>query len=269
MSLWQLALVAWGVMAVVMLILWAIQTRTRNAGTVDVAWAFGTGAVGVWFALAGTGESDARQWLVATLIAIWGVRLGMFLYKRVMNEEEDGRYRYLREYLGEKANLFHFGFYQVQATWTLLFALPVWAAASAPGEGLGWTDALGVAIWLAAVAGESVADGQLARFKQDPANKGKICDVGLWRLSRHPNYFFEWFHWFAFLAFAATSAYWWVPALGIVSVYLFVVHITGIPWTEQQNLRSKGEAYAEYQRTTSKFFLWPPRNAGVAVESNG
>jgi steroid 5-alpha reductase family enzyme len=259
MSLPELLLGAWLIMAAVMLVLWFIQTRTLNAGTVDVAWAFGSGAVGVWFALGGMGGSDARQWLVAAMAAFWGMRLGVFLFKRVMSETEDGRYRYLREYLGEKAQPFYFAFFQVQATWTLLFALPMWAAAVTPGAALAWTDFLGLAIYATAMLGERAADNQLAAFRAEPVNKGKVCDVGLWRYSRHPNYFFEWLHWFAYAAIAATSPYWWVALIGPVVVYVFVVYITGVPYTEQQSTRTRGDAYREYQRTTSMFFPWPPK----------
>lgn len=261
MSLSELMLSAWLVMASVMLALWFIQTRTLNAGTVDVAWAFGSGAVGIWFALASLGESDARQWLVAAMAGFWGMRLGVFLFKRVMSETEDGRYRYLREYLGNKAQPFHFAFFQMQATWTLLFALPMWVAATAPGEGLAWTDYLGLAIYVAAMLGERAADTQLAAFRADPASKGKVCDLRLWRYSRHPNYFFEWLHWFAYVAIGATSPYWWVALTGSVVVYVFVVYITGVPYTEQQSIRTRGDAYRTYQRTTSMFFPWPPKSA--------
>ena len=258
MTFWQLAGWAWLVMAIVMLALWFVQTRSLNAGTVDVAWAFGTGAVGAWLALGGQGESVDRQLLIAAMSLFWGCRLGWFLYRRVSNEVEDGRYRYLRTYLGDKAQLFHFAFYQVQGAWTLLFAAPMWAAALAPGEGLGAHDALGLAIWVIAMGGEALADGQLARFKSNPANAGQVCDVGLWRWSRHPNYFFEWLHWFAYLAIGWHSPYWWLCLCGPVVMYVFITKITGVPYTEDQNLRSKGDAYRRYQDTTSVFFPWPP-----------
>lgn len=254
MNFVELSLWAWAPMAVVMLLLWLRQIQTRNAGTVDVAWAFGSGATGAWFALAGTGESDWRQWLVAAMALFWGVRLGVFLYKRVTSETEDGRYRYLREYLGPKANLFHFAFFQVQGAWVLLFAAPMWAAGNAGGAALAWTDLLGVVIWVAAMAGEAVADNQLARFRADPSNRGKVCNIGMWRYSRHPNYFFEWLHWFAYVAIAIDSEYWWVALMGPVVMYVFITRITGVPYTEQQSLRSRGDAYRAYQQSTPMFF---------------
>lgn len=254
MNLADLALWGWLPMAGVMLILWLVQIRTLNAGTVDVAWAFGTGAIGAWFALGGTGEAQARQLLVAGMALFWGIRLGVFLYGRVMNETEDGRYRYLRTYLGKGAQPFHFAFFQVQAAWTLLFAAPMWAAGNAGPERLTWLDGLGVGIWFLAMAGEAIADNQLARFRADPNNQGQVCNIGLWGRTRHPNYFFEWLHWFAYVAIAAASEYWWVSLMGPVVMYVFITRITGVPYVEQQSLRSKGDAYRHYQRTTPMFF---------------
>lgn len=254
MNFGELALSGWLPMAAVMFILWLVQIRTLNAGTVDVAWAFGTGAIGAWFALAGAGEAQSRQLLVAAMALFWGIRLGVFLYRRVINEVEDGRYRYLRNYLGKNAQPFHFAFFQVQAAWTLLFAAPMWAAGNAGPAHLTWLDGLGVSIWLLAMAGEAVADNQLARFRADPNNQGQVCDIGLWGRTRHPNYFFEWLHWFAYVAIAAASDYWWVALMGPVVMYVFITRITGVPYVEQQSLRSKGDAYRNYQNTTPMFF---------------
>jgi steroid 5-alpha reductase family enzyme len=245
-------------MSLVMLLLWIRQVTTLNAGTVDVAWAYGTGAVGAWFALAGDGQFTERQYLVAALSLAWGIRLGYYLQRRVGSESEDGRYRYLREYLGSKAQPFYFVFYQVQASWTLLFALPMWAAANGTAVALGLMDGLGFAIWVLAIAGERSADNQLALFRSNPAHKGMVCNVGWWRWSRHPNYFFEWLHWFAYVAIASQSDVWWVAVLGTFVMYVFITHITGVPYTEQQSIRSRGEAYVAYQRSTSKFFPIPP-----------
>lgn len=259
MNFVALALSAWLVMATMMGALWFVQYRTHNAGTVDVAWAFGTGVVGVWFALGAHDGTAERQWLLAALIGVWGVRLGAHLLRRVGSESEDGRYRYLRERLGTRVQVFMFGFFQVQALWALLFALPVWAAAGAPGAALAWHDFAGIALWMLALGGETMADAQLARFRARPENRGAVCDAGLWAWSRHPNYFFEWLHWFAYLLIGLGSPYWWITVCGIFVMYAFLVHVTGIPWTEQQSLRSRGDAYRGYQQRTPAFFPRPPR----------
>lgn len=245
-------------MAILMLGLWGWQVKTRNAGAVDVAWAFGTGLVGVWFVL-GHAEGEAqRHWLLAALIGLWGLRLGWHLALRVVSESEDGRYRHLRQSLGGRIQPVMFVFFQIQALWALLFALPVWAAAASPDE-LGWVDAAGVTVWMVALAGESASDRQLSRFRASPGNTGAVCTSGLWGWSRHPNYFFEWLHWFAYLLIGWGSPHWWVCLAGIPLMYFFLTRLTGVPWTEQQALRSRGDAYREYQRTTSLFFPRPPR----------
>ena len=261
MSLGTLALVAWAVMAVLMAALWLIQYRTHNAGTVDVAWAFGTGVVGIWFALGAAGGQGERQWLVALLVAAWGARLGWHLLRRVASETEDGRYRYLREHLGDRVQPFMFGFFQVQAGWALLFALPMWAAATNPSPALGWHDYAGLAAWLLAIGGETLADRQLARFRENEDNKGKVCRDGMWAWSRHPNYFFEWLHWLAYILIGLGSPHWWVTVAALPVMYVFLVYVTGIPWTEQQSLRSRGEAYEQYQREVPAFFPRPPKPA--------
>ncbi len=250
----------WGVVALVMLALWAVQYRSHNAGIVDVAWAFGTALLGVWVALATQDGDPGRKLLVAGMAAVWGVRLGTHLAARVFSETEDGRYRYLRGHLGSRVQPFMFAFFQVQALWAVLFALPMWAAAVAPTVGLGWPDLAALVVFATSIGGEAIADAQLARFRRDPDNRGKVCRAGLWRYSRHPHNFCEWLHWFAYVILAAGSSLWWLPVAGVVMVYLFLTRITGIPFTEQQALRSRGEAYRRYQRTTSPFFPWPPQD---------
>jgi steroid 5-alpha reductase family enzyme len=122
----------------------------------------------------------------------------------------------------------------------------------------GWIVAA-VATWLVAVGGEWLADRQLAAFRADPGNRGRTCRAGLWAWSRHPNYFFEWLHWFAYLWLAIGSRLWWLALTGPVVMLLFLYRVSGIPWTEAQSLRSRGEDYARYQREVSAFFPRPPR----------
>ncbi len=261
MSLLSIFFSAWAVSAIIMLVLWAIQYKTENAGTVDVAWSFLTPLVGVWLILADDIENGIRQYLIIAFALFWGFRLGAFLYQRVMNEVEDGRYRYLREYCGNRAHLVMFVFFQMQATWTILFALPFWAASRNDSTGLELLDITGIVIWLIAMAGETISDRQLHKFRMNIVNKGMVCNLGLWRYSRHPNYFFEWLQWWAFVLIGYGSDYWWLTWLGLVVVYVFITRITGVPYTEQQSIRSRGDAYREYQKTTSMFFPMPPGKA--------
>jgi steroid 5-alpha reductase family enzyme len=247
----------WAASAAVMAGLWLAWRVRGNAGIVDVAWSLATAALGVTFALAGDGDAR-RRWIVAALVAVWGTRLGVHLWARVAREAEDGRYQQLRQAWGDAAARNLFVFFQVQALWAVLFALPMLAAAANPAPVGAW-DVVGVVIWTLALAGESIADRQLAAFKADPANRGRVCRQGLWFYSRHPNYFFEWIHWWAYVALAAGSPLWWLPPIGVAAMGWFITHVTGIPPTEAQALRSRGEAYRAYQRTTSAFVPWPPK----------
>jgi steroid 5-alpha reductase family enzyme len=249
----------WAVMAVVMAALWLVQRRTRNAAIVDVAWSFGTGILAAAFALATDGWFP-RRILVAGLAGFWGLRLGSYLMARVRADgEEDVRYREFRRQYGGNIQPFLFGFFQLQAVWAVLFAIPMLFAARNPIPAFGLLDFVGILIWVVALSGEGLADRQLARFRNDPANRGAVCRTGLWRYSRHPNYFFEWVHWWAYVAIGIAGPLGWVTLFGPVVMFVFLMKITGIPLLEQRLLESRGDAYREYQKTTSPFFPWPPR----------
>ncbi len=259
-ALLSLALI-WIGATLLMATLWLVQRRTGNAGIVDAGWAFGLGiAALVHGSLAGDGSFSA--WLPALLASAWGFRLAAYLTRdRVIGAEEDGRYQDMRAYWGERADAWLFVFFMGQALLVPLFSVPFLAAVRAgstmpPGAAL---VALAVAIWLIAVVGETVADRQLARFRARPDSRGRVCREGLWRFSRHPNYFFEWLHWFAYLALSAGSGWFWVALAGPLLMLLFLFRLTGIPYTEQRAIKTRGAEYREYQRTTSVFVPWFPR----------
>jgi steroid 5-alpha reductase family enzyme len=260
-------LVPWAVMSLLMAALWQVQRAKHNAGIVDIAWSFGTGLCAVWFAYVADGD-PVRRAIIGAMAGLWGVRLGVHLFRRVMSESEDGRYEMLRERWGDRTQRNLFIFFQVQAFWAVLFALPMYVAAMNEADAPAWYDLLGIAIWLAAVVGESIADAQLARFRRDPSNKGKVCRVGLWRYSRHPNYFFEWIHWFAYFAMGLAGSFGWLTLAGPAIMLLFLFKITGIPPTEQRALKSRGDAYRQYQQTTSAFFPWPPKREHLPCPSS-
>lgn len=242
---------------VIMSAVWWLQWRTSNAGYVDVAWALMLGASALTFGWFADGDILTRS-AVAVLGGLWGFRLGLHLLHRVLREPEDGRYRFLRiHWQGHQGKFF--GFFVFQAGLTTLFAAPMLAAAQNPLP-LGWTQiAIAVLIWVISLGGESIADAQLDRFRTHPANRGKTCRDGLWRYSRHPNYFFEWLHWFTYVVLAVGSPLFWLTWIGPVVMLISLNWVTGIPFVEAQSLRSRGDDYREYQRTTSRFIPWMPR----------
>ena len=249
-ALYAVASMSWG---------WGWQRRHHNIGVVDVLWAKGVGVAALLLALLGPGAWQPRIAL-GVLGGLWGGRLALHLWHRVRSEDEDGRYRYLREHWHSHQGKI-FGFFMAQAMLILLFALPFVAVAANPNTDMaGWVLAA-IAMWLISVGGEALADRQLARFRADPGNKGRTCRVGLWRYSRHPNYFFEWLHWFTYVLLAIGSPLWWLSLVGPVVMYLFLRYLSGVPFTEKQALRSRGEDYRQYQRTTPMFFPWFPRTS--------
>lgn len=247
----------WCAAAVLMAVGWLWQRRRRNAGIVDVIWAGGLAAAAIWSGVTGNGGILPRA-LVATLGGLWGGRLALHLWARVRGESEDGRYRYLREHWKGSQSKF-FGLFQFQALLIVLFALPFVAVANNSREQLtSWT-VLGICIWVISLVGESLADEQLKRFRANPVNRGATCRAGMWRYSRHPNYFFEWLHWMTYVALAAGSPDFWLSATGPVLMYVFLRWISGVPFTEAQALRSRGEDYRRYQQQTPVFFPWFPK----------
>jgi steroid 5-alpha reductase family enzyme len=249
----------WLVSAIGMAIVWAVSMRVNNVGYVDVAWA-GLMAVAALLAGAFGSGSELSRALVALMGSVWGMRLCLHLLVRVLHEAEDGRYQSLRAAWGSSRWKF-FVFFQMQAVVVALFSVPFLAAASRlDTHPDGWA-IIAVLVWLLAVSGESLADRQLARFRADPANRGKTCRAGLWSWSRHPNYFFEWLHWSAYVLLAIGSGWFWASLVGPVLMFAFLYRVSGIPWTEAQSLRSRGDDYRRYQREVSAFFPFPPRRS--------
>jgi steroid 5-alpha reductase family enzyme len=242
--------------------LYFVARRFDNYGIVDVAWSYAFGLLALFYAVTAPGW-EVRRALVASLALVWSLRLGTHLAIRVIGHHpvEDGRYLQLRKDWSDNFVTKMFWFFQMQAVSVVLLGAAFIVAANNPASALHPLEIAGAALWLLAITGEALADAQLAAFKKNPANKGRVCAVGLWRFSRHPNYFFEWLIWVAFFVFALGSPWGWVAILGPASILYLLLRVTGIPMTEEQSLRSRGDAYRRYQQTTSAFIPWFPKKS--------
>ncbi len=250
---------AWAGMSVLMTVMFIIGSRINNMGIVDAAWALGVGMLGILYALLFDGAVMARM-AVAVFAGAWGLRLGFhILADRVIGRPEDGRYRALIESWGSEARRRLFRFFQLQALFVVVFSLPFIPAALAPTNPQTWQFLAAAAIWCVAVLGESVADRQLARWRNNPDNHGRTCRSGLWQYSRHPNYFCEWLHWWTYVALGIAAPHGWLTLIGPVLMLFFLYRVTGIPYTEKQAVASRGDDYRQYQQTVSAFFPWFPK----------
>ena len=252
-------------LSVWMAIAWACQRQVANGGWTDVFWSFGMGPAGAAVALWPLGgETTTRQWIAGGLILFWSLRLGTHLFRRVAGAEEDPRYAGFRKAWGKAFQPRMFGFLQAQAVSGGLLCLAILVAARNPAPGLAWSDIAAGLIRAGGIAGESLADAQLARFRSYPPNKGKVCDVGLWGWSRHPNYFFEWTIWLAWpvMALGTSLTTWpwgWLALIGPAFMAYLLIKVSGVPPLEEAMLKSRGKAYADYQARVSPFFPFPPK----------
>jgi len=251
-------------LSAVMAVAWRVQLTTGNTGWIDVFWTFGLGAIAIIACLVPLSDDPwphSRQIMVAILVAAWSLRLGWHILMRTNTVGDDPRYRQLITQWGTDAARQMFWQLQKQAAVSLVLAISTVLAAQNPNPGLRAQDVLGLAILIAAIVGEAASDHQLRQFKVDPANRNSVCDVGLWRWSRHPNYFFEWLCWLAYpliaIDLAGVNPYGWLAVLAPACMYWVLVYVSGIPPLEEHMLRSRGETFRAYQRRTRAFFPFP------------
>jgi steroid 5-alpha reductase family enzyme len=260
MSAWALLAVGVGVAGTLMGCLWLVQLRSHDATAVDVGWAYGIGLLGALDALLGRGAPSQRL-LEGALVVLWSLRLGSYVLVRGVlgRKGEDRRYAEMRRRYGAQADRYFLVFFEAQAALVVVFSLPLLLASFDRSSRIGALEWVGVAVWAAGVLGESLADWQLAAFRADPANRGRSARVGLWRYSRHPNYFFEWLVWVGLALVALPAPYGPLGLLAPALLLFLVLFVTGIPPSEKQALRTRGEDYRRYQRQTSVFVPWFPR----------
>lgn len=242
--------------------IYLLARRMDNYGIVDIAWSYAFAATAAFYVLLGPGWMFRRA-LIGAMAIVWSLRLGTHLYRRVMSHHpaEDSRYRQLRaDWSGNFASKM-FGFFQMQAISVVLLATPFLLASRATAPAFHPLEIIGALVWLLSLTGESIADRQLHRFVRDPANRGKVCDVGLWRYSRHPNYFFEWMIWVGFGLFALAAPWGWLGLISPAIMFHLLHNVTGVPMSEKSSLKSKGDAFRAYQQSTNAFFPGPRKGS--------
>jgi steroid 5-alpha reductase family enzyme len=255
----------WAALDLIMSGAWVVQQRTGNAGYIDAIWTFGLGVVGTISALvplAGAATSG-RQWLVAAIMLAWSLRLGVHILQRSAARGDDPRYAALIKQWGANARGEMRKLLHKQALVSVPLALGIFVAAHNPSALFHTQDVLALLVLLAALAGEGIADRQLRVFVA--SGKGGICDRGLWRWSRHPNYFFEWQFWVAFPLLAIDVSGYPAGFLALAApafMYWLLVYVSGIPPLEAHMVAKHGEAYRAFQARTSAFFPLPSKEAG-------
>ena len=237
---------------------WWLQVKTQNGGLVDSVWAVTLGGLATFYALVGTSPVEGRA-LLAMMGGAWGLRLGWHLWRRNWGKPEDFRYAQFRQEWGDAVNVKMFWFFQFQNIFTLMLSASAFIAVAYRADAAPhWACWLAVVIWLVAVAGEALADAQMERFRSNPAHKGQVCREGLWRYSRHPNYFFECLHWLAYVPLAMGAPHGWVTLIAPLVMAFLLVKLSGMPMLEK-DMAARKPGYAEYVRTTSALIPWPPK----------
>lgn len=236
----------------VMFISWLISQKLNYYSLVDVVWSYGIGLVSIIFACVSSGALS-KKLIAVTLALFWSIRLGTHLAIRLKSHFpiEDSRYSGLKEKWSKSKFLFFFLF---QGVSQVLFSLPFLLLAQDPESAISGVSILGISIFAVGFVGESVADSQLNEFRLRPENKVKVCDVGLWKYSRHPNYFFEWVIWCGAAIAVMSSPSGYFAFVSPMLMFLTLNFLTGVPAAEEQSLKSKGALYAEYQKKTNRFF---------------
>jgi steroid 5-alpha reductase family enzyme len=226
-------------------VMWIIHLFLKNAAVVDVGWGLGFILISVIYILLGEGF-NLRNTIYFLLISLWGMRIVLYLLKRISAEkEEDKRYKKFRQGFGKMAWFKFLFIFEFQAALEMVIGIPLLIVSLNPDPGLS--------------LGEAVSDEQLHAFKRDPANKGKTCDVGLWKYSRHPNYFFEFMIWVGLCIYALGSPMGWFGIISPMVMFYLLMYVSGVPLAEEQSLLSRGDEYRKYQKTTSIFFPMPKR----------
>jgi len=248
---WASALAA---IVVIALVAWLASLLLRDVGFVDGLWSLFflvSGLVAGWY----VDELGNRAVLVLALLTLWSLRLSLHIFVRSFGEPEDYRYREMRERHQPFALKSLYIVFGLQGVLAWLIALPLVVSISQPAAALGWIDLVATLLWLVGFVFEAGGDWQLARFRNDPANRGKVLDTGLWRYTRHPNYFGDFCIWWAYYLFAVAAGGWWTILSPLLMSFL-LLKVSGVALLEK-SIGSRRPGYAEYVASTNAFFPGP------------
>jgi steroid 5-alpha reductase family enzyme len=263
LTLLELVLGLWLMLAVLMTMAWWIEQHTGNSGWVDVVWTSAMGLTGIVGAMAtySFGDLSNRQLLVVAMVVVWAMRLAGHIARRTTTVSDDPRYAKLRLQWGTEASRNMLWLLQAQASLSVPMALAIVLGAWNPAPLFTTTDWVALLVFCVGFAGSALADSQLTRFKKN-SSSGQVCNTGLWSWSRHPNYFFEWLVWVAFALFAINVAGDWnwgyIALIGPACMYWLLRYVSGVPPLEEHMLAKHCAAYATYQTSTSVFVPLPP-----------
>ncbi len=239
--------------------LWFLAALRLNRNDIaDIAWGIGF----IFLALVGQFRVETvsiRGVLTLVLVTLWGLRLAVHIGLRNLGKDEDARYRKWRQEWGRYATIrAYFQVFLLQGYLIVIILAPVTYILVRGSSNLNWLDALGIAVWLTGFVFETIGDLQLKRFKQDPSNRGKIITTGLWKYTRHPNYFGEVVQWWSLWLMACSVPGGWVTIFGPVAITLLILYVSGIPLLEKRYRENPD--FKAYSQRTSVFFPLPPKS---------
>lgn len=258
MAVHEVLLLNLGFVVALMVVSWLVSVPIRNTGIVDIVWGLGFCVVAVATRASADGVAD-RQNLLTALTLVWGLRLAGYLAWRNIGKPEDYRYAAMRRRAGGRWPVQSLvTVFILQGLLLLVVSLPVQLAQTATSPSPGWLAWIGTAVWGVGFLFESVGDYQLARFKSDPANSGRVMDRGLWRYTRHPNYFGDFCVWWGLFLICAEVGRAWVGVIGPLLMSILLLRVSGVALLEK-SIGKRRAGYEEYVARTSAFFPRPPR----------
>lgn len=252
------------VLLAVFLSTWWLARRIDNYSIVDVTWSLSFAPIAILYATLCDGWLP-RRIAIASLVALWSLRLGTYLWGRVAahHPEVDPRYAILSERWKKNLARAYLLFFLSQGLLVWLLMLPVHFVAMNATAGFHPLEIAGFSLWMAGLIGEAIADAQLKRFKKESTDRLAVCKRGLWRYSRHPNYFFQSLLWWGLFLMALPMPWGWISIVAPLAMLHFLLRVTGVPLTEELALEKRGATYRDYQDTTSAFLPLPPKTSST------